>query len=426
MNLRRRIVLTTTLLLAVSCAVFAAVALAALDQALKADADQRLSTIAQAIGQIVDFHHGRLSVDAGDRAQIATLHGPEQHFSVVDAGGHVVYGSRVPVGKARRGLRFATSTAIHDRGIGRIVVWQSDAWIERIDRTLLFTFVAAGCVLIGAGAFAARVLGNRILVPVERIASLAERIEAHDLTLRIGAGGRDELARLCASFDRMLDRLQASFENERRFVADASHELRTPLAVVRAETDLALRRTRSPEEYREAFASIDTEVGRLEAIVNDLLDTMRDRAVTQTETVDLAQVMDRVTGRIRPAARDMRVQVLGDAPLVRGHRESIERAATAVLHNAITHGGAGEIDVYVVRESGRVRIDVADDGPGFGHEALTHATERFWRADSARSRGGTGLGLSIARVLMEAHGGEVIVSNAPGRGAVVSLVLPCA
>jgi signal transduction histidine kinase len=229
---------------------------------------------------------------------------------------------------------------------------------------------------------------------------------------------------LCASFDRMLDRLQASFENERRFVADASHELRTPLAVVRAETDLALRRERDAVAYRDALRSIDRETTRLEGLLDDLLETMRERTMGLAEPLDVAALLGRVTERVRPATREVRLEVVGTTPVVRGHGESIERAATAVLHNAITHGGGGKIGVRVVAEPQWVRIEVKDDGPGFGSEALAHATERFWRADSARSRGGTGLGLSIARVLIEAHGGEVGLANAPGRGAIVSLLRP--
>jgi signal transduction histidine kinase len=426
MNLRRRIVLTTSLLLVVSCVLFTVASLAALDRALKQEADKRLNTIADAIAQVVDFHYGHLSIDADDRSQIAALHGPEQHYAVLDAHRHLVAGEAVPAGVAARGVRFATTSRLHEHGIGTIVVWQGDAWIARIDRELLLTFVAAGFILVVIGAAMSRLLADRILRPVERIASLAEQIEADDLSSRIEVAGNDEIGRLCASFDRMLDRLQASFETERRFVADASHELRTPLAVVRAETDLALRRERSAGEYREAFVSIDTEVSQLEALIDDLLDTMRDRAVTRTDAVDVVQLVTRVAERIRPATREIRVHFTGERPIVRGHKQSIERAATAVLHNAITHGGAGSIDVRVARNGNRVRIDVVDDGPGFGAEALVHATERFWRADSARSRGGTGLGLSIARVLVEAHGGEVNLANAPGQGAVVSLVLPTA
>ncbi|HEX8805652.1 MAG TPA: HAMP domain-containing sensor histidine kinase, partial [Candidatus Aquilonibacter sp.] len=286
------------------------------------------------------------------------------------------------------------------------------------------TFTLVGLALVGASALLSRALANAVLGPVERIARLAEQIEARDLSERIKARGSDELSRLCASFDRMLDRLEASFETERRFVADASHELRTPLAVVRAETDLALRRPRPTNEYRSALRSIDHEITRLELLVDGLLDTMRDRSIVPSDAVDVGTIVARVAERMRPTTRDVRVDVVGDRAVVRGHCESIERATTAVMHNAVTHGGGGTIDVRVVNEPAWVRIEVADDGPGFAAEALAHATERFWRADSARSRGGTGLGLSIARVLVEAHGGEVHLANGDERGAIVSLLLP--
>lgn len=141
------------------------------------------------------------------------------------------------------------------------------------------------------------------------------------------------------------------------------------------------------------------------------------------DAVDVATVVARVAERMRATTRDMHVAVEGEPTVIRGHSESIERATTAVMHNAVTHGGGGDIAVRVVSDPAWVRIEVADDGPGFAAEALGHATERFWPADSARSRGGTGLGLSIARVLVEAHRGEMHLANGGERGAVVSLLL---
>ncbi len=425
MSFRRRIALTITLLLAAGCIIFAAVSLAALGRTLRAGVDEKLQTLALAVGQIVDNHNGRLSVDAGDVAQISSLHGLDEHIAVLDRSGHLIFGEQLPLAPQRDSYRFARTTKIADGGEGTIVVWQSDRWIADVRRASLITFALVALVLIGIAALFSRTLANAVLNPVERMAGLVERIEARDLSARIGARGDDELSRLAASFDRMLDRLEASFETERRFVADASHELRTPLAVIRAETDLALRRPREASEYRAAFQSIDREISRLEMLVDDLLDTMRDRAAHANEPVDVAAVVGRVAERMRPVARDVNVAVHGDAPVVRGDGESIERAAAAVLHNAVTHGG-GDIDVRVVTEPAWVRVDVSDDGPGFGAEALEHATERFWREDSARSRGGTGLGLSIARVLIEAHGGEVRLANRPERGAMVSLLIPVA
>ena len=425
MSLRRRIALTVTALVAVTSIVFASISLAVLDRTLRAELDAKLTTLALAVGEIADVHHGVLSVDARDILQIERLHGPDEHVAVLDRRGRLVYGEALPDSSERANYRFARTTKLDmtTAGFGSVVTWQSDRWIADVRRASLVTFALVGLMLVVIAAFFSRALANAMLGPVERIAALAEQIEARDLSKRIAARGNDELARLCASFDRMLGRLESSFETERRFVADASHELRTPLAVVRAETDLALRRPREPSEYRTAFESIDRETTRLETLVDDLLDTMRDRATVPTEPVNVAAVVGRVAERMRATAQGLKVAVIGETPIVRGCGDAIERAATAVLHNAVTHGG-GEIDVRVVTEPAWVRIDVADDGPGFAVEALTHATERFWRADSARSRGGTGLGLSIARVLIEAHGGELQLANGVERGAVVSLLLP--
>ena len=426
MSLRRCIALTITALVAVTSIVFAGISLAVLDRTLRAEMDAKLMTLSLAVGQIVDDHGGKLSVDAEDIAQIQSLHGSDEHVAVLDRAGRIVYGEKPPAAAQRSAYRFARTTKLQrtTSGLGSILTWQNDRWIAELRRTSLLTFIIVGLVLVVVATIFSRALANAVLGPVDRIAALAEQIEGRDLSKRIDARGHDELARLCASFDRMLDRLEASFETERRFVADASHELRTPLAVARAETDLALRRPREPREYRSALQSIDREITRLELLVDDLLDTMRDRAIVPNEPVNVAAVVGRVAERMRTTSRGVRVAVVGGTPVIRGHGESIERAATAVLHNAATHGGGGEIEVSVVADPQWVRIDVADDGPGFADEALTHATERFWRADSARSRGGTGLGLSIARVLIEAHGGEVMLANRPERGAIVSLVLP--
>jgi signal transduction histidine kinase len=417
--------MTTIGLLAAGCLAFAIVSLAVLERTLRAGIDARLTTFALAVGELVDYHHGKLSVDAGDIAQIGALRAPDEHVAVLDRAGRLVYGEQVPSANERSKYRFAQTSKIHDGGAGTVVAWQSERWIADVRRASFMTFALVGLALVALSALFSRALANAMLNPVERMARLAARIEAHDLSARIGAHGNDELSRLAASFDRMLDRLEATFECERRFVADASHELRTPLAVIRAETDLALRRPRETPEYRAALESIDIEVARLETLVDDLLDSMRDRAIAADEPVDVAVIVERVAKRIRAAARGVKVAIDGGAAVVRGHTDSIERAAAAVLHNAATHGG-GDIDVRIVGDPAWVRVDVTDEGPGFGPEALEHATGRFWRADSARSRGGTGLGLSIARVLIEAHGGEVRLANRPERGAVVSLLLPAA
>ncbi|MBV8149099.1 MAG: HAMP domain-containing histidine kinase, partial [Candidatus Eremiobacteraeota bacterium] len=315
--------------------------------------------------------------------------------------------------------------------LGWVTVWQSDAWIGDFDRDAAIVSFGLGMLLIGLGVAVSRRVAKSALAPVERIASLAEKIEAHALTERLGASGDDELGRLCASFDRMLDRLEEAFARERRFAADASHELRAPLAVLRAETELALRRDRSDDEYRAALASIQRESARLEELVDELLAAARAGLdARDRQPVDAAAMMRELGDRVRPAAsmREVEIQVEADTGvLVEANRATLERALLAIVHNAIAFarsGGVVHLDLH--RDGGGARIEVADDGAGFTPDALRHATERFWRGDPARARGGTGLGLSIARALVEANGGSLQLANASSGGAVVRVWVPAA
>jgi signal transduction histidine kinase len=267
------------------------------------------------------------------------------------------------------------------------------------------------------------------LLPLVRIAATAERIEANDLSQRLHAesDADDELGRLSASFDRMLDRLQSAFAHERRFSADASHELRAPLAVLRAETELALRRDRDNDEYRRALESIAREAERLERLVDDLLAAARLEAdAADFREVDVNAIVRDVAARIEtPAAlKHVGVATEGSAPAAIGEPGAIERALLGVAHNAITFAPErGSVRLTMTSDADAVSVAVADSGPGFSREALEHATERFWRADGARPRGGTGLGLAIARAIVERSGGTLSIANAPGGGGLVTMRL---
>jgi signal transduction histidine kinase len=380
MSLHRRITAIFITLVAVGCILFSGIALVVLVRTMRADMDARMATLARGIGQIVDYRHGQLHISRRDAVQIRSLLGPDEHIAIFERGGGLFFGEHLPPQRERGEFRFGSTTTIQQGNYGTIVAWQGAAPIGGLVRSSLLAFAAVTLVLVAAAALLATLMSG---------------------TVR---------------------RLIARIESERRFVADASHELRTPLAVIRAETDLALRRDRDGEEYRSAFRSIDGEVARLEGLVDDLLDTMRDRAVITRDPVDVGAVVARTAARLHSSAREIRVATGADV-IAFGHADSIERAIAAVCHNAITHGG-GAIDLTVEASPPWIRVEVADDGPGFAPEALAHATERFWRADSARSRGGTGLGLAIARAIAEAHGGQLRLANTARGGAAVTLLFP--
>ena len=385
MSIRTRFTVTVVAIVAVTVILFASLSIVALDRTLHSSVASRLQSEAQTIASIVDVDNGRVSLDPNDLRTVAPLRAGA--FAVYDSAGRRA-GGDAPSAAQIAGLQSASATiARGGRNFGSVTVWQSDAWIRDIERDGAFVSLAAGLLLIVLGAFVSRRVAARVLAPVANMASLAERIEAYDLSARLDTEGRDELGRLCASFDRMLDRLQAAFSRERQFVADASHELRAPLAVLRAETDLALRRERTSGEYRRALTSIAREAVRLEQLVDELLASARAEVdARQIQTLDASELVRELGERVRPAAAtrgmDVRVESGGTA-LARANRSTLERALLAIVHNAIEYGrDDGTISLRASRQADAVRIEIADDGEGFTPDALAHATERFWRGNT--------------------------------------------
>jgi len=427
-SIRTRFTVIVVAIVAVTAALFASLSIVVLDRTLRSNFTARLHSGAQAIATTVDVHHGRISLDPSDLRTLNSLQA-DTPFAVYAVGGRQIAGDPPPAAAQSALTQRVTVPVTRDNHtFGTVAVWQSNRWIGDFDRTAAMLSIGIGLFLVALGAVASRRVARRVLAPVEHIASLAERIEGDDLSGRLHADGNDELGRLCASFDRMLERLEAAFSRERRFVADASHELRAPLAVLRAETELALRRERTGDEYRAAFASIAREGARLEELVNELLATARAEVdAREQQTLDANEILNRLGDRVRATAATRGIEIRVESNgvmLAQANRATLERALLAVAHNAIRHGrDDGTVSMRTLRDDGLVRIEIADDGPGFTADALVHATERFWRGDAARQRGGTGLGLAIARAFVEANRGRLRIGNSAIGGAVVTIEL---
>lgn len=427
MSVRTRFTVTVATIVAVTVALFAGLSIVALDRTLRSGFQARLHSDVQAIATQVDVHHERISLDPSDLRALAAVHA-DTPFAVYDSDGVQIAGDAPPAREAGGLQRASVPVKRGDRAFGTVTVWQSDRWIGEFDRDAAIVSIAVGALLIALGIIASRRVAQRVLAPLGEIASLAERIESHDLAARLHADGKDELGRLCASFDRMLDRLESAFARERRFVADASHELRAPLAVLRAETELALRRERSNDEYLTALSSIAREAARLEELIDELLAAARAEVdARQQQTLDASELVRQLSERIRPAAASRGMTVRVETPgavLAQANRATLERAVLAIVHNAIEYGrDDGTVRLRTLRNADTVRIEITDDGPGFSTDALAHATERFWRGDTAHPRGGTGLGLAIARTIVEANRGSLQLANTPNGGAVVTIKL---
>ena len=296
-----------------------------------------------------------------------------------------------------------------------------------------FGALTALLALVGtAAAFAVAWMFARLATrPAQEIAAQAEAVEAGTLSARITAHAEvTEYRRLVAVLNAMLDRLDRAFQAQRQFVADASHELRSPLTVLKGDIDVALRRERTPEEYRAALESSREEVDRMTALADNLLTLARADAGMPADNrrpVDLAPIVSRVVERVARAAADAQVSVAAEAApaAVRGDGSPLERALGNLVENAIRYSLPGSrITVRCgVRDSAAL-LEVEDAGPGIDAEHVPHVFDRFYRADPARSRGaGAGLGLPIARAIAEAHGGRLELVRAQP-GTLFRLTLP--
>jgi signal transduction histidine kinase len=221
-------------------------------------------------------------------------------------------------------------------------------------------------------------------------------------------------------------RLQAAWERQAAFTADASHELRTPLTVIRTAAEVALRRDRSHAEYEEALRDVVSSAARMEGLIEGLLVLARSDERIQGETVDLSAVVREVAGDM-PAPAGVAVHLeIPDGARTTGDRRLLGVVVRNLIGNALRHTRSGSVDVQLDRARDDWRLVVADTGEGIAPEHLPHVFDRFYRGDAARSadRGGAGLGLAVVRAIVERHGGRVAIASEVGRGTTVTVSLP--
>lgn len=272
-------------------------------------------------------------------------------------------------------------------------------------------------------------LAGAALRPVEEMRRRAGAITPSTPGQRLPVPrAQDELARLALTLNDMLDRLEAAFQHERRFVSDASHELRTPLALLRTELELALRRPRSHAELAAALASAAEETDRLTRLATDLLLIARSDQSSlpvRRQPVEAQLLLDAAARRFAARAAELGRKLIvehGPAVSVHADPERIEQVLGALIDNALAHG-RGTVSLWAVAVAGRAELHVGDEGDGFPDGFAARAFDRFSRADEARSRGGAGLGLAIVQSIAAAHDGSAAVTNREGGGADVWITL---
>jgi len=294
-----------------------------------------------------------------------------------------------------------------------------DATLRRLRYGFLIVAASALVLSILIGSWVA----EKALSPVRRLTRAAEDVaRTRDLSVRLDDEGDDEIARLGAAFNEMLEALDRSLTAQRRLVADASHEFRTPLTSIRANAELLERgRVREAEQNTVARAVVD-QVDELDGLVTDLIELALDgEAAARFEDVRLDELVGVEVERMRRLAGGVRFEFTHEPCSVRGDPERLGRAIANVLGNALKWSlDGGSVEVRVSRGA----VVVRDHGPGIDEADLPLVFERFYRAPTARGKPGSGLGLAIVRHVVEAHGGTAEAGNAPGGGAVLTLRLP--
>jgi signal transduction histidine kinase len=292
--------------------------------------------------------------------------------------------------------------------------------------SLIPVVIAIACV---GGAW----LSGRALKPVHDITAAALTISIENLSGRLPVPDTgDELARLSQVLNTMLARLESAVQTLAQFVADASHELRTPLAVIRTGAELALRRSRPAEAYRDALQEIAAEAERMTRLVEDLLILARNDTGTAEmplAPVDAREIAAEVCAEMRGLGELRQIQVttsLGDgAATIAGNRPALHRLFLVLLDNALKFSApGGEVIVAVEAGASRVIVSIQDFGIGIATEDLPHIFKRFYRADQSRGGAGYGLGLSLAQSIARAHSAKIEARSTGGVSTIFEVMFP--
>jgi heavy metal sensor kinase len=458
-NVRSRLTLWYVLVLAGLLALYAGVASLFLFLSLREDFDHNLLEDLETIeGMLAKEPNGGISLRSGhpDAAeprvghfievwspegsllyrsaalQDQTLGGPP----TADEGPH----DAIPfTARLSNGTRVRLASGVYHvedrRVVVRVAYSQEALWRElgEFGEVLLLGFPIA-VLLAGFGGYA---LARKALSPIDSMATQAKKISADKLGDRLSVENpEDELGKLGNVFNEMLGRLQAAFDQLRRFTADASHELRTPLTAIRSVGEVALQDQRSPAEYRDVIGSMLEEVDRLTRLAESLLALSRadtGHVQLQREGITLVHLAKEASTVLEVLAEEKRqhIEIEGDASLIVSvDRLIIRQAIVNLLDNAIKYSPAGSRILVRIESGGDKQgfLDVIDQGPGIPREHQPYVFDRFYRVDKARTRewGGAGLGLSITRWAVEAHGGDITLKSDEGHGSTFRVSLPLA
>ena len=457
-SVRTRLTLWYAGVLALSLIAFAVLVYYAAAGIFYARQDELLRSTAETVASayVQELEEEQSIANAND-VVLAQMVFPNRYVEVADADGRVVAWSSnlaghvltVPsqtLSEARqRGSSYVVVNALRvavvplspdqSKRLGFAIVAEPLAVIDEGLRRLRREFFAGVPLVLVLASLGGYFLSRKSLSPIARMNQQTQRITAENLSAQLDvANPRDEVGRLAMTINALLARIDAAFQEQKRFIADASHELRTPLAVLRGETEVALEHERATAEYKEALELIKDEAERLSRIVENLFILARqpiDAPSLVNETVHLDKVVADCAraAQVLAAQKGLQLKVQTSLPKlsVSGDDEMLKRMLLNLLDNAVKYTPAGgEISVELGSQNGNARIVVTDTGMGIPAEDQVRIFDRFYRVDKARSRalGGAGLGLSIAHWIVTGHGGSLSVASVVGQGSAFTVELP--
>jgi len=416
------------------------------DELLRSTAE----TVASAYVQELDEEQ---SVAKANEVVLAQMVFPNRYVEVVDANGSAVAWSRNLAGhqftisqatldEAQRGsfvvlndLRVAVVPLSPGRQLGFAIVAEPLSVVEEGLRRLRRDFLFGVPLILLLASLGGYFLARKSLLPIALMNQQTQRITAENLSAQLDvANPLDEVGRLAITINELLARLDAAFQEQKRFIADASHELRTPLAVLRGETEVALQKERGTADYQESLALIKDEAERLSRIVENLFLLAREPVDAPSlikEPVRLDGLVNECVRAAHVLAMQKGLRLTSDDELpaitVNGDDEMLKRMLLNLIDNAVKYTPpGGQISVGLRTQNGHARIVVTDTGIGIPAADQPRIFDRFYRVDKARSRalGGAGLGLSISRWIVEGHSGSLSVESAPDRGSAFTVDLP--
>ena len=312
----------------------------------------------------------------------------------------------------------------YQEGLATGAATQREATLDQLLWLSLGTLAAVTLLAAGAGWLTA----GRVLRPVHRITEAARNASEEQLGARLAmTGPRDELRELADTFDDMLDRLQAAFESQRRFIANAGHELRTPLTVMRTAVDVVLAK---PEPTRAELLGMGRDVraavGHAQALIDALLTMARtERGQAGRETVDLATVTEDAIDAAAPEPGTARLHTSLAAAQTSGDPVLLERLAANLIDNAVRYNiSGGAVWITTTTAGTRATLTVENTGPAIDPAAVDQLFQPFRRLNERTGDGGFGLGLAIVASIASAHGGHTTAEARPGGGLTVTVSLP--